>query len=134
MRFQVRNEALMEPMVAFVQLDVYLQPLSTLISGHTRDLRDGETVTLQCISKVQLGFKTTLIGLCVLYTVYCTVYSRIHLVGGFYDRIDRELGFFSSRPNWDSPTPSPARWRMCDNKNKTGSFILNTIFSVSQII
>ncbi len=52
--FQVRNEALMEPMVAFVQLDVYLQPLSTLISGHTRDLRDGETVTLQCISKEQL--------------------------------------------------------------------------------
>ncbi len=23
-------------------------------------------------------------------------------------RIDRVLGFFSSRPNWDSPTPSPA--------------------------
>ncbi len=53
--FQVRNEALMEPMVAFVQLDVYLQPLSTLISGHTRDLRDGETVTLQCISKEIVG-------------------------------------------------------------------------------
>jgi hypothetical protein len=45
----------MEPMVAFVQLDVYLQPLSTLISGHTRDLRDGETVTLQCISKEIVG-------------------------------------------------------------------------------
>jgi len=23
-------------------------------------------------------------------------------------RVDRVLGFFSSRPNWDSPTPSPA--------------------------
>jgi hypothetical protein len=22
-------------------------------------------------------------------------------------RVDRVLGFFSSRPNWDSPTPSP---------------------------
>jgi hypothetical protein len=49
----------MEPMVAFVQLDVYLQPLSTLISGHTRDLRDGETVTLQCISKEIVGTQLT---------------------------------------------------------------------------
>jgi hypothetical protein len=24
------------------------------------------------------------------------------------DRVDRVLSFFSSRPNWDSPTPSPA--------------------------
>ncbi len=61
--------------------------------------------------------KVTLIGLCLLYTVYCTVYIRIHLVGGFYvfctlHRIDRELGFFSSHPNWDSPTPSPARRRV----------------------
>ena len=39
---QVRNEALSDPMVAFVQLDVTLPPLSTLISGHTRDLRGEE--------------------------------------------------------------------------------------------
>jgi hypothetical protein len=25
-----------------------------------------------------------------------------------YHRVDRMLGFFSSRTNWDSPTPSPA--------------------------
>jgi hypothetical protein len=25
-----------------------------------------------------------------------------------FHRVDRVLGFFSSRPNWDSPTPLPA--------------------------
>jgi hypothetical protein len=29
-------------------------------------------------------------------------------VEGQYHRVDRVLTFFSSRPNWDSPSPSPA--------------------------
>ncbi len=28
-------------------------------------------------------------------------------------RVYRVLGFFSSRPNWDSPTHSPPAWRVC---------------------
>jgi hypothetical protein len=29
-----------------------------------------------------------------------------------YHRLDRVINFFSSRPNWDSPTPSPAGKRV----------------------
>jgi hypothetical protein len=32
---------------------------------------------------------------------------------GCSQRVDRVLSFFSIRWNWDSPTPSPARRRMC---------------------
>ncbi len=35
---------------------------------------------------------------------YCTNRS----IAFYIHRVDRVLGFFSSRPNWDSPTPSPA--------------------------
>jgi hypothetical protein len=37
--------------------------------------------------------------------------SSFRHVISIYDlqhRVDRVLGFFSSRPNWDPPTPSPA--------------------------
>ncbi len=39
-------------------------------------------------------------GLFALFAVSLVRYSPSH-------RVDRVLGFFSSRPNWDSPTPSP---------------------------
>jgi hypothetical protein len=39
-----------------------------------------------------------------------SVHSDSHCLTdkGYTHRVDRVLGFFSSRPNWDSPTSSPA--------------------------
>jgi hypothetical protein len=34
--------------------------------------------------------------------------QKTQLKLGFCHKVDRVLGFFSSRPNWESPTPSPA--------------------------
>ncbi len=53
---------------------------------------------------------------CTLYTVQCTV-KFICLADFMFfctlHRIEKELGFFSSCPNWDSHhTPSPARRRV----------------------
>ena len=39
--------------------------------------------------------------------MYMLVHVQTGLVG-HRKNVDRVLGFFSSRPNWDSPTPSPA--------------------------
>ncbi len=41
------------------------------------------------------------------YTV-SQIDKRVVLTDGSAHRVDRVLGFFSSRLNWDSPTPSPA--------------------------
>jgi hypothetical protein len=45
-----------------------------------------------------------------VYTVYCTVGFIWRILCFFCTkhRVDRVLGFFSSRPNWDSPAPSTA--------------------------
>jgi hypothetical protein len=43
----------------------------------------------------------------------CKYRDILSLLIGAHHRIDRVLSFFSSRWNWDSPTPSPAGECVC---------------------
>ncbi len=70
----------------------------------------GEVLQLsRLLNEKCLFFNHTVLASPVRTSSLSPIYSKPQIKSGYWSTQSRQsVGFFSSRPNWDSPTPSPA--------------------------